>query len=73
MTFFLNVTDTGKRQSAHSETWFDGALYRIMVRNWTDDQFLLYQFSAPGVVGWDLRGRRVTHGGCLGAHNSAES
>lgn len=62
MTFFLNVTDTGKECQVHRRSFTD-ARCRLLVGNRTIHQLLLHHISFVSVVCWHLRNGRVPYGG----------
>lgn len=61
MTFFLNVTDTGKQCQVHRHSFTD-ARCRILVGDRAIYQLFLHHVSFVSVVRWHLRNRRVSYG-----------
>lgn len=61
MTFFLNVTDTGKECQLHRRSFTD-VRGRFLVGDWAIYQLLLHHVSVVSVVCWHLRNGRVSYG-----------
>lgn len=65
MTFFFNVTDTGKFFCFWRYT-FSEWQYRFMVGNWTIHQLLLYNITLACLVCRYMQCWRVVNGRCFG-------
>lgn len=65
ITFFFNVTDTGRLcilTSVHAAADICGP-YRIMAGNWSINHVFLHSITLVGMVSGDLRSWRIFNGG----------